>query len=84
MLQAPHLDSDRAHVNQRLNNITRVMVAQELARVQAGNGRPRFSESQGKLMFTDRDDWGQERTCEMLVIYIYTVYINVPPTAALI
>ena len=38
MLQAPVLDNDGVHVNQRLNNITRLMVKQELARVRAGNG----------------------------------------------
>ena len=37
-LQLPLLDNTGVHVNQRLNNITRAMVAQELARVRAGNG----------------------------------------------
>ena len=67
MLQAPLLDNTGVHVNQRLNNITRAMVARELARVRAGDGRPGFSESaDGKLMFTDRDARGQERTREVL------------------
>ena len=70
MLQAPLLDNDEVHVNQRLNNITRLMVQQELARVRAGNGRAGFSESVqgGMLIFTDKDDRGQERTREVLAL----------------
>jgi hypothetical protein len=68
MLQAPLLDNEGVHTNQRLNNITRAMVAQELARVRAGNGRRGFSESAGKLMFTDRDGRGQQRTREVLAL----------------
>ena len=67
-MQPPLLDSAGVHTNQRLNNITRAMVAQELARVRAGNGRPGFSESAGKLMFTDRDGRGQQRTREVLAL----------------
>ena len=67
-MQAPLLDNEGVHTNQRLNNITRAMVAQELTRVRAGNGRPGFSESAGKLMFTDRDGRGQQRTREVLAL----------------
>ena len=66
--EAPPLDNEGVHMNQRLNNITCAMVAQEPARVRAGNGRPGFSESAGKLMFTDRDGRGQQRTREVLAL----------------
>jgi hypothetical protein len=66
MLQPPLLDSETVHTNQRLNNINRTLALQELARVRAGDGRAGFSESVGKLMYTDRDDRGRPRTCEVL------------------
>ena len=67
-LQQPLLDNESVHVNQRLNNITRAMVQQELARIRAGNGLPGFSESQSKLMFTDRDERDQQRTRKVLAV----------------
>ena len=68
MLQPSLLDNDAVHINQRLNNINRTLVQQELARVRTGNGRAGFSESAGKLMYTDRDDRGQQRTREVLAL----------------
>ena len=58
---------NRRKINQRLNNVTHaMMVAQELARIRAGNGRLGFSESaQGKLMFMGRDR-GRPRTRKVL------------------
>ena len=67
-MQAPLVDNEGVYTIQRLNNITRATVQQELARVQAGSGRPGFSESQVKLMLTDRDDRGRERTREVLAL----------------
>ena len=70
-LQAPVLDSARAHVNQRLMNMTRAMVAAELARVRAGNGRPGFGERQGALTYADRDERGERRTRDVLAVEDY-------------
>ena len=67
-MQPPLLDNMGVHVNQRLNNITRAMAAQELARVRAGNGRPGFGEAQGRLVFTDRDGRGRPRTRRVLAL----------------
>ena len=44
------------------------MVAQELVRVRAGNGRPGFSESQDRLVFTNRDGRGRPRTRRVLPV----------------
>ena len=53
MLQQPALDSDTAHTNQKLNNITLAQVDGELTRIRNGNARTNFSEYNGKLMYTD-------------------------------
>ena len=53
MLQQPALDSDTAHTNQKLNNITLAQVDGELTRIRNGNARANFSEYNGKLMYTD-------------------------------
>ena len=36
--------------------------------MRAGNGQPGFSKSAGKLMFTDQDSRGQQRTREVLAL----------------
>ena len=53
MLRPPALASEKAHTNQKLNNITLAQVNAELERIRDGDARANFSELRGKLMFTD-------------------------------